>query len=89
MIDKEYNITYNFDNVGLTDNGEDDLICKKYDYVQVFKSKEMFKKYSTMRYDGCPMSSITLFGYTIYWGNYYEWLDLDDEQFHTLLNKRK
>lgn len=87
LIDKEYNVWYDYDYVGLTDNREDDLIYKEYKYFRVYKYDDgkLFEKYRKMRYDGCPMKSITLFGYHIGWGRFYDWIDREDERFLTLL----
>jgi hypothetical protein len=87
LIYKEYNINYNFDYFGLTDTGDDDLICKQYKYFAVSRSDKRFEKYSKFRYDGCPMHSITLFGYCVGWGEFYNWIDREDLQFYKTICK--
>lgn len=90
LIDKEYNVWYDYDYVGLSNNREDDLIYKEYKYFRVAKEEHiLFEKYRKMRYDGCAMKSIVLFGYRISWGRFYDWIDREDERFLTLLVKKQ
>lgn len=83
---KEYDEEYDFDYCGMS-NREDDLICRYYKYYGYERKSGLtkFTKHRKIRYDGFWLHSVTLFGYAISWGRFYEWIDREDERFMSLL----
>ena len=51
----------------------------EYNYIIIHTRNKKWFLYNSMRYDGCLMYYITIFGITIAWGNYYEYLEKNTE----------